>query len=85
MTTKQAIEAVREFVPPMNSAWMHIVAKLTSLEQTPVMMKQIAVSVSATPDGHAEKRTVCVDERGRAWELAGKKWVRMPDLPEEPS
>ena len=43
---------------------------------------QIAVAV-AYGEGVEIKRTACVDDRGRAYELHGTRWVRLPDLPKD--
>lgn len=41
---------------------------------------QIATAVSVDA-GQEVKRTVCVDDNGRAWELRGDKWSPLPALP----
>lgn len=41
----------------------------------------ISTAVAMDASGNECKRTVCVDERGQAWEILGKKWSPLPALP----
>lgn len=44
---------------------------------------QVATATAAGESGTEIKRTVCVDERGQAWELHGaKSWTPLPTLPD---
>lgn len=44
--------------------------------------RQVAIGVTID-QGVLVKQIVCVDEYGNVFQLVGKKWEKLPDLPEE--